>query len=390
MKTITLLLLGLAMAASAQAQGGTGSHGITNQPEGTLMVFDRSGEGIYPHGDSLYTTAQDGKAYVVFDNDGKTVYLLQPLYSLPYNYWVKGELSDDGTSFDVPLGQYVFWSDHYQAGLVLSWGTTSYHAGENGNHSYYFTRDRQKAAVTYAIDGGSITMCGSNGDITAELPMALAGTGLSANWDDNGDWHGIVEWNTTYSGGQAITLPTPADPVINEWYDCGEEWGGSYLYFDLPAWDTEGNPISTQNLSYSIFIDDDQLVTFDTETYQYLEHDMTEFPFGFMDNGMWGDFMGNLIFFYRTNEGTHGEEPLFTWRIGIQTYYSTGNVRTASNIVYHEVYPHTSVNEAVATRPIASVRYYNLAGQEVSQPSGLTICVTTYTDGTTSTVKMVK
>ena len=37
-----------------------------------------------------------------------------------------------------------------------------------------------------------------------------------------------------------------------------------------------------------------------------------------------------------------------------------------------------------------NVRYFNVAGQEMAQPNGLTIQVTTYTDGTTSAVKVVK
>jgi len=36
------------------------------------------------------------------------------------------------------------------------------------------------------------------------------------------------------------------------------------------------------------------------------------------------------------------------------------------------------------------VRYYNAAGQQLAQPSGLTIQVTTFTDGTVSTAKVVR
>jgi hypothetical protein len=50
----------------------------------------------------------------------------------------------------------------------------------------------------------------------------------------------------------------------------------------------------------------------------------------------------------------------------------------------------TSIDEAVADKQVAGVRYYNLAGQEMQQASGLTIVVTTYTDGTTSTAKVMK
>ena len=48
------------------------------------------------------------------------------------------------------------------------------------------------------------------------------------------------------------------------------------------------------------------------------------------------------------------------------------------------------VDELNTNKAVASVRYYNMAGQEMQQAEGPTIVVTTYTDGTTSAVKVVK
>ena len=48
------------------------------------------------------------------------------------------------------------------------------------------------------------------------------------------------------------------------------------------------------------------------------------------------------------------------------------------------------VEEIMAGKTVAGVRYFNMAGQEMAQPAGLTIQVTTYTDGTTSAVKVMK
>ena len=48
------------------------------------------------------------------------------------------------------------------------------------------------------------------------------------------------------------------------------------------------------------------------------------------------------------------------------------------------------VDELNADKAIASVRYYNMAGQEMRQAEGLTIVVTTYIDGTSSAVKVIK
>jgi hypothetical protein len=48
------------------------------------------------------------------------------------------------------------------------------------------------------------------------------------------------------------------------------------------------------------------------------------------------------------------------------------------------------VDELVNGKTVAGVRYYNMAGQEMQQANGMTIVVTTYTDGTTSSVKVMK
>ena len=50
----------------------------------------------------------------------------------------------------------------------------------------------------------------------------------------------------------------------------------------------------------------------------------------------------------------------------------------------------TSINEVVDGNTIAGVRYFNMAGQEMQEANGMTIVVTTYTDGTTSAVKVIK
>ena len=49
-----------------------------------------------------------------------------------------------------------------------------------------------------------------------------------------------------------------------------------------------------------------------------------------------------------------------------------------------------SVDEMMAGKTVSSVRYFNVAGQEMQEANGMTIVVTTYTDGTNSAVKVVK
>ena len=50
----------------------------------------------------------------------------------------------------------------------------------------------------------------------------------------------------------------------------------------------------------------------------------------------------------------------------------------------------TGVTEIAQGKTVAGVRYFNIDGKEMMQPQGLTIAVTTYTDGTTKTEKVMK
>ena len=54
------------------------------------------------------------------------------------------------------------------------------------------------------------------------------------------------------------------------------------------------------------------------------------------------------------------------------------------------VAPVTGIDEMMSGKTVSNVRYFNMAGQEMTEANGMTIVVTTYTDGTTSAVKVVK
>lgn len=48
------------------------------------------------------------------------------------------------------------------------------------------------------------------------------------------------------------------------------------------------------------------------------------------------------------------------------------------------------VDEQLAGKTVSRVRYFNMMGQEMTSPSGATIVITTYTDGTTTAAKVMK
>ena len=234
--------------------------------------------------------------------------------------------------------------------------------------------------------------------MNAEFPENFVSTGMYAYWSDNEDFSAIEFANRDEEGnelpfGQIVNLvpAIPAMPTNVDWYDCGDESGFSRLTFTLPTTDVDGNMIDPEFLSYSIFTYSGgpvEIFNFDAATYGYdIAEDMTEIPYEIYNSGY--DFSKSGVYFYRTNEG---DNPLFTKGIGIRVYYTVDDEKNACDDIawYGEGPGSTNVNEVNAGKTVANVRYFNVAGQEMAQPQGITIKVTTYTDGTSSAAKIMK
>ena len=147
--------------------------------------------------------------------------------------------------------------------------------------------------------------------------------------------------------------------------------------------------MDADHVYYSIYTDDDQIFTFEASTYSSsgITEDMTLVPYIIQAMDLHPNT--GYIYFYRTN--AEGYETFFNERIGIQVHYIVDGIDNATDIVYWYLNGNPSaIDEVNDCKSVASVRYYNLAGQEMAQPEGITIQVTTYTDGSTRTAKVVK
>ena len=168
------------------------------------------------------------------------------------------------------------------------------------------------------------------------------------------------------------TLPKPATPSFSEFIDYGNPVGID-LGYDIPHnWMTnpmlpvaddytpgkEFDPtdpdygnytlLDPEKVSFSLFTDAGKIFVFTPELFPgQVDEPMTRFPYnGRTPNGNIGlsDMHIDL-----TNEVDDGEEPFFTWRIGIQTYYTDNGETRASDIYYMEVYP--QLKEAANVTP---------------------------------------
>ncbi len=152
-----------------------------------------------------------------------------------------------------------------------------------------------------------------------------------------------------------VTLPRPANPEIEEFIDYGAP-AGLYFGYTIKE-DFDGNLVSDdytidkyfngeeytklepEKVSFSIFTDNDQIFTFTPEQFPgQVTEPLTQFPYNGRtpggNIGYWDIHFNGL-----TNEVEEGNEPFFTWRIGIQTNYTDGGQTNSSDIIYMEIYP---------------------------------------------------
>ena len=379
---------------------------ITEIPEGCqVYTYYRNSAYIASSIFGITNGTTDGKLIVAFDTANGEVYIQNPSWwHDSYNSWVKGTYDWTTGIITIPTGQYLTWSDAYEYGIQLGWGTTYvYEDGvdEYGDPAYYmgYEIDERTTEIQLMIDDDCIYLLGCEGDVNAEFPENFNATGLMTYWSDDLSMTAIEFTNRDEYGyalpfGYMVNLvpAVPANPTADEWYDCGDESGFSKFYFTLPNTDVDGNMLDPEYLSYSVYVDNGngaELFHFTGDDYTYdlaYDDDITEVPYILYSSAV--DFRDYFVYMYRTNEP--GYEPLFTENIGIQAFYTVNGEKNASDIVWLYEAPHVNVNELNAGKTVANVRYFNVAGQEMAQPNGMTIMVTTYTDGTTSAAKVVK
>ena len=84
------------------------------------------------------------------------------------------------------------------------------------------------------------------------------------------------------------------------------------------------------------------------------------------------------------------EESEEYYGLPVGYYYKFGVTTYDGHYYALAAYRYSDIDELSSCMQVASVRYFNMAGQEMQQANGMTIVVTTYTDGTTSTMKVMK
>lgn len=174
----------------------------------------------------------------------------------------------------------------------------------------------------------------------------------------------------------------PATPVVGEEYMAYDpDYGYSTVSIYVPRQSVDGEFLETSKLTYSLYIND-ELFTFSPDQYYSLYEPTTEIPYGYED-GYWFYNLGggryDIILYY------DGEIN----NIGVKSFYYGGDTVTESEMGLF-VIKTTGITE-LTDKAVSGVTYYDLTGKSSSAPfDGINIKVTTYTDGSKSTVKVIK
>ena len=156
------------------------------------------------------------------------------------------------------------------------------------------------------------------------------------------------------------------------------------LRFTIPTTDVDGYKLNENKLYYNIILDD-EVYTFDPETYIGLSTAMTDIPYNFQDNVNFDIYINNgrhTVYLYTTD---------FEF-VGIQSIYTAGGEVNRSEMATVKNPSHSGIEEIGSGAQAIATRYYDAFGRELpaAPATGLYLQRTTYSNGTTSTIKVVK
>lgn len=180
----------------------------------------------------------------------------------------------------------------------------------------------------------------------------------------------------------AAFAQTPVDPTISSFTDYYALQGYGEITFNLPAEDTDGNALETENLYYNIYFDDN-VYTFTNDWYSKVTDDMTDVPYSYSDNL---DFFvigeKHDLFFYVED---------YT-RVGVQFIYKDGEDIYRSSIVYSDGSVVNGINQVSGnSQKVAKTFSTDILGRRVDASyHGIVMQTTVYDNGERHTVKVLK
>lgn len=266
--------------------------------------------------------------------DGKDVYF-QGFTDDISDFWVKGTMSEDGTTVTIPANQYL---GTYDVGGYGMWTYDYYLAAVDEDNNI------EDVVLTYDADANTFS--------TDQMLV------LHDKWYTLG---------TPYQSFLAVDITmveeiaaTPADPSITSMNIADATY--PYICLDIPTIDTDGNDLVVAKLFYTVWYEKNgtvQQFVVTADEYSKVEEDMTEVPYVYDD--AYDIYRGGERFYINpTDEAA-------TWtKIGVQSIYYGGGECNKSNIVWSDELNYDGIVSISANGNNAVI--YDMQGRRVANP----------------------
>lgn len=168
---------------------------IAEQPKGTLRSYSRSGFafGFDNSEGMIYSEPQEGMDIeFVFSDDGKYVYMHNPVSKTLLDSWVSGTIDEEG-NLHIPLFQWIDYNDDLQYGVR----TAACVLVEEGNAiSYYMVPNLVEMSFTLDHETGAYSLDRIDGiDYSTEAPRLIYG----CYWTKDNSWTGFGDFDSVYT-----------------------------------------------------------------------------------------------------------------------------------------------------------------------------------------------
>ena len=349
--------------------------------------------------DLPYVHATEGEYYTAYatataDKPGYTVYAGEKTEYIWVPVWVEPTVPE--LSGDITIGQVDQTNGHFEvtyngneAGVELTVNFPAVRA----EGVYQFARGRHTVEVVASAPGFQ------NKTASAERVWKFDVEGaptITTTMDANTVYVNIT-WPTTESDGEHVytgqmTYDRPAAGSADQEFDVEAYIAATDLFNEsahanvtivVPAKDPQ-TPAMAPSVNAQITGYETATITItnnqENGTVHYTIIDMAT-----GETIISGEFTGAAGATHEENvtgDGTYRVETYCT----AEGYAQSSNTNAEFSIAEGE----TAVGEILNGKTVANVRYFNMAGQEMQQADGVTIMVTTYTDGTTTTTKVMK
>ncbi len=214
MKRTLFVIAATLLAATSLSAQTRDSHGIiSQQPEGQLFAYTRSGGATYATIYFLGDERQEGIAtQIVFSEDGTKAYIMNILSHAATATWVEGNI--EGDKIEVPLGQMVYWFDDGNYGMQLA------RVKVNGGIEQYTVQT--SGSVTFKIQEQQLVLEETSGDPSNNIfdGLGLVYTGEAAN-----EWSYYLDYATVFTR-KDVSAVVPPENLETEQYSMEYENSG--------------------------------------------------------------------------------------------------------------------------------------------------------------------